>query len=222
MMSMRKLTKIQCSPKARWQSFQIFFRTLWTPLKQYQSTDIMDYAICPGCNDHWPANTAHLIYECPELARNVWNCIKSIMTEVKGRKFKLSKFAVLYYHRIDTYTDITVITAAKRAILRVIFDVAAGTRIHPKVAMACLRKELITTARTNIKKGKDVIIWMDIERATLWKWREMVDNRTYVTIDPDQDEVTPEPPEDPASNNLPLEQDILGSSSEDEDDMEFN
>ena len=84
-----------------------------------------------------------------------------------------SKFAVLYYHHVNEYTDITVITAAKRAILRVVYDVAAGTKIHPKVAMACLRKELITTARTNIKKEKDALTWMDIERVTKWKWKEM-------------------------------------------------
>ena len=112
----------------------------------------MDHALCPGCNDHWPSNTAHLIYECPQLARNVWNCVQSIMTEVKGRSFRISKFAVLYYHHVNEYTDITVITAAKRAILRVVYDVAAGTKIHPKVAMACLCKELITTARTNINQ----------------------------------------------------------------------
>ena len=53
---------------------QIFLRTLWTPLKTYYQTDILDHALCPGCSDHWPANTAHLIYECGGLARNVWNC----------------------------------------------------------------------------------------------------------------------------------------------------
>ena len=105
--------------------------------------------------DHWPANTAHLIYECPKLARNVWNCVQSIMTEVKGHKFKVSKFAALYYHRVEVYADITVITAAKRAILRVIYDVAAGTshKDTPEGRHG-LRKELITTARTNIKKEK--------------------------------------------------------------------
>ena len=218
MMSMRKLSKIHCSPKARWQSFQIFFRTLWTPQKLYFSTDIMDHALCPGCNDHWPANTAHLIYECPKLARNVWNCVQSIMTEVKGHSFKVSKFAALYYQHVNEYADITVITAAKRAILRVVYDVAAGTKIHPKVAMACLRKELITTARTNIKKEKDILTWMDIERVTKWKWKEMTDSRTYVTPDPDQDSVNQD--NQPPTHTAPAEPepDLLGSDSEEDED----
>ena len=217
MMSMRKLSKIHCSPKARWQSFQIFFRTLWTPLKLYFSTDIMDHALCPGCNDHWPANTAHLIYDCPKLAKNIWNCTQSIMTEVRGRKYKISKFAALYYHRIDSYTDITVITAAKRAILRVTHEVAAGTRIHPKVAMACLRKELITTAQTNIKKEKDTLTWMDIERVTKWKWKEMTDSRMYVIPDLDQDD-TPSQPTRPRDDDATQVPDILGSDSEEDEE----
>ena len=223
MMAMRKLSKIHCSPKARWQSFQIFYRTLWTPQKLYFSTDILDHALCPGCNDHWPANTAHLMYECPRLARNVWNCVQSIMTEVKGHKFKVSKFAALYYHRVEVYADITVITAAKRAILRVIYDVAAGTRIHPKVAMACLRKELITTARTNIKKEKDTLTWMDIERVTLWKWKEMSDNRLYIIPDPDEDEdtLTTRALRADQSNTITQEPDILGSDSEEDEEQFF-
>ena len=138
------------------------------------------------------------------------------MTEVRGRKFKISKFAALYYHRVESYTDITVITAAKRAILRVTYEVAAGTKIHPKVAMACLRKELITTAHTNIKKGKDTLTWMDIERVTKWKWKEMTDSRMYINPDPDQDDA-PEQPSISQDNDATQEQDILGSDSEDDE-----
>ena len=174
-------------------------------------------------NLKWHPILLNIIYECPKLARNVWNCIQSIMTEVKGHKFKVSKFAALYYHRVETYADITVITAAKRAILRVIYDVAAGTRIHPKVAMACLRKELITTARTNIKREKDTLTWMDIERVTLWKWKEMSDNRLYIIPDPDEEE-DGRADLAPRTNQLDThtqEPDILGSDSEEDEEQFF-
>ena len=95
-----------------------------------------------------------------------------------------------------------------------------GTKIHPKVAMACLRRELLTTARTNIKKGKDVLTWMDIERVTKWKWKEMTDSRNYIIPNPDQDndnQILTTPPNIAA----PQDPDILGSDSEEEIDNPF-
>ena len=95
--------------------------------------------------------------------------------------------------------------------------VAAGTRIHPKVAMACLRKELITTAQTNIKKEKDTLTWMDIERVTKWKWKEMTDSRMYVIPDLDQDD-TPSQPTRPRDDDATQVPDILGSDSEEDEE----
>ena len=184
MAAMRKLMKIHCSPRTRWQNLQIFLRTLWTPLKTYFQSDILDHALCPGCSDHWPANTAHLIYECSGLARNIWNCTQEILSEVKGKKFTISKFDALYFQHITSYTDLAVIAAAKRAILRVTNEVTASAPIHPKVAMACLRKEIVSTAQTNIKADRDTITWLSIERTTKWKWQQMVENRMYINPDP--------------------------------------
>ena len=183
MAAMKKLTKIHISPKARWQNLQIFLRTLWTPLKHYYKTDILDHALCPGCEDHWPANTSHLMYECDGLAKNVWNFTQDILTEVRGRRITISKFAALYFHHITSYTDFAVIAAAKRAILRVTYEVASNSAIHPKVAMACLRKEIVSTAQTNIKADRDTTTWMLIERTTKWKWQQMVENRVYIVPD---------------------------------------
>lgn len=177
--NMGKLMKIHCSPRTRWQNLQIFLRTVWTPMKQYLSTDHIDYGICPGCPDHWPANTLHLLFECSGLATNVWNFTRDIMETAMGKPFNLSKFQALYFQNITSLTDMTVIACAKRAILRVTHEVS-NSPVHPKVGLACLRKEIINTARTNIKANRDTISWTAIEEAVKEKWSELASNRHFI------------------------------------------
>ena len=158
---------------------QTFLRTLWTPLKFYYQTKDIENGLCPGCADHWPCNTAHLLYECTGLASNVWNFIHSILIDATGRTERLTKFQVLYLHRVQSLTEVTIIVAGNRAIMRTASKVAPP--IHPKVAMACLKKELLEVAHTNMKALRDHTTWMKISRLTREKWQEMVENRLYVT-----------------------------------------
>ena len=177
--NMGKLMKIHCSPRARWQNLQIFLRTVWTPMKQYLSTDNIEYGLCPGCSDHWPANSLHLLYECSGLAANIWNFTRDITSNALNKPFNLSKFQALYFQNITSLTEITIIACAKRAILRVTHEVSRASAIHPKVGIACLKKELINAARTNIKADRDAINWSAIEEAVKEKWSELASHRNF-------------------------------------------
>ena len=135
--SLKRLGKIHCSSKTRWQNIQIFLRTLWTPMKHFLKTDEITDGLCPGCGDHWPANTAHIIYECSGLASNVWNFVRNLMQQINDKPFKLHKMAVIYFHQITSYLEVGIIAAAKRAIIRVLYSVHHP--IHPKVSMHFLQ-----------------------------------------------------------------------------------
>ena len=180
--SLKRLSKIHCSTKTRWQNIQVFLRTIWTPMKQYFQTDILDDACCPGCADHWPANTAHLIYECSGLATNIWNFVCGLMQEVNNKPFRLSKWAVIYFHRITSYVEFGVIASAKRAIIRVVNSV--NYPIHPKVAMRFLVTEINGTADTNICALRDTSQWQQIKAVTQSMWSEMKSRRNFIQPSP--------------------------------------
>ena len=156
MLAIRRLHKTHGNTRARWLSMQAFLRTLWTPLKLYNSTGVLEDALCPGCEDHWPTNTAHLVYECNGLATNVWNFIQNIYS----------------------LTEVAIITAAKYAIHRVARTVRPP--IHPKVAMTFLQTEINGVANTNIQAIRDTTTWMELQRHTNWKMRMMKQMRNYI------------------------------------------
>ena len=151
-------------------------------MKQYFQTDILDDACCPGCADHWPANTAHLIYECSGLATNIWNFVCGLMQEVNNKPFRLSKWAVIYFHRITSYVEFGVIASAKRAIIRVVNSV--NYPIHPKVAMRFLVTEINGTADTNICALRDTSQWQQIKAVTQSMWSEMKSRRNFIQPSP--------------------------------------
>ena len=147
-LAIKRLHKTHGNSRAKWMSMQTFLRTLWTPLKLYNSTGVLDDALCPGCEDHWPTNTAHLLYECDGLATNVWNFVRDVLSTTLNRGYKLNRNNILYYHNITSNTEVALITAAKYAIVRVARTVKPP--IHPRVAMTFLNTEINGVANTNI------------------------------------------------------------------------
>ena len=178
MLAIRRLHKTHGNTRARWLSMQAFLRTLWTPLKLYNSTGVLEDALCPGCEDHWPTNTAHLVYECNGLATNVWNFIREILALTFNREYRLSRNDILYYQNIYSLTEVAIITAAKYAIHRVARTVRPP--IHPKVAMTFLQTEINGVANTNIQAIRDTTTWMELQRHTNWKMRMMKQMRNYI------------------------------------------
>ena len=177
-LSLKRLSKIHCSPRARWQNIQVFLRTVWTPLKKFNDTGILDDACCPGCPDHWPANTAHLLYECSGLATNVWNFVSDLLEHVSGKPFNISKFKALYFHHVTNLVEFAVMASAKRAIIRVIN--AVRFPIHPRVSMRFLVTEITGTANTNIHALRDTPIWLQIKEVVWHKWQEMKTSKNYI------------------------------------------
>ena len=177
-LAIRRLHKTHGNSRAKWLSMQAFLRTLWTPLKLYNSTGTLDDALCPGCEDHWPTNTAHLLYECGGLATNVWNFIRDILSSTLNRDYKLNRNNILYYQHITSYTEVALITAAKYAIVRVARTVRPP--IHPKVAMTFLNTEINGVANTNIHALRDTATWAEIQRAANWKMNHMRQVKSYV------------------------------------------
>ena len=176
-LSIRRLHKTHGNSRAKWMSMQAFLRTMWTPLKLYNSTGVLDDALCPGCEDHWPTNTAHLLYECDGLATNVWNFVRDILSTTLNRDYKLNRNNILYYQNISSHTEVALITAAKYAIVRVARTVKPP--IHPKVALTFLSTEINGVANTNIQALRDTATWMEIQRNANWKMNTMKRDRNF-------------------------------------------
>ena len=155
----------------------IFEDSLDTP-KKYNDTDILDDACCPGCPDHWPATTAHLLYECSGLATNIWNFVSDLLEHVSGKPFNISKFKAIYFHRVTNLVEFAVMASAKRAIIRVVNAVRAP--IHPRVSIRFLVTEIIGTANTNIHALRDTPHWLQIKEVVWHKWQDMKSSKNYI------------------------------------------
>jgi hypothetical protein len=73
--------KIYMSPRAKWNSRQIFFRTVWMPAKNRQASRDANTAECLNCFHH-TADTLHIFVHCP-VARRIWKKIEKIMKLLK-------------------------------------------------------------------------------------------------------------------------------------------
>ena len=176
-LAIKRLHKTHGNSRAKWMSMQTFLRTLWTPLKLYNSTGVLDDALCPGCEDHWPTNTAHLLYECDGLATNVWNFVRDVLSTTLNRDYKLNRNNILYYHNITSNTEVALITAAKYAIVRVARTVKPP--IHPRVAMTFLNTEINGVANTNIQALRDTATWAEIQRTANWRMNTMKQDKNF-------------------------------------------
>ena len=177
-LSLKRLSKIHCSSRTRWRNIQIFIRTVWTPMKQFHQTDILDDACCPGCADHWPANTAHMLYECSGLASNVWNFVRDLLGLVNNKPIRLTKMKALYFHQVTNLVDYAVIASAKRAILRAVHSVCYP--IHPKVGIRFLLTEIVCTADTNVRALRDTPQWFRVKEEATQMWKDMKREHNYI------------------------------------------
>ena len=151
-------------------------------MKQYYQTDILDDACCPGCADHWPANTAHLLYECSGLASNIWNFLRHLLEHVNNKPYHLDKLKALYFHNVTDLVEVGLIASAKRAILRVVHS--AQYPIHPKVGIRFLLTEITGTADTNLRAIRDTTQWNSIKENASQLWKDMRETHNYTLPNP--------------------------------------
>ena len=168
--SLRGVARVHVSPKARWLAIQIFYRQFYTPQKKYHSTDIIEDAVCPGCADHWPCNTRHIFYLCDGAAKTVWSFMNTMLTRALNKTVNISRNMALFHQHLTCDIMTATIMAAKHAIRRVTLKVKPP--IHSRVVLAFLKTQILSTANTYIRAGKDTKTWTLVARETCWLYQE--------------------------------------------------
>ena len=168
--ALKGVARVHVSPKARWLAIQIFYRQFYTPMKKYNSTEVIEDGEFPGCSDFWPCHTRHLFYHCSGVAKTVWEFTNMVLSRSLNKTVEITRNMALFHQDLSNDAIIATVMASKYAIRRIALKV--NPPIHARVAIAFLKTQLLSTANTYLRAGKDTNTWTAIARETTWLQQE--------------------------------------------------
>ena len=168
------INKHKFSPRARWNSVQIFFRTLWTPLKDFKSYGQDHMGYCQLCNA-WPADTRHIVFDCT-IAQKIWNCVMEILSKVFDKNISFNEHHILFHANIKDVLKSGVLIAAKSAIISM-HNKKILAPVHNKVTAAFLRTHLLLLCDTYIRNAPDDDGWLMLRKTV----HEKLDKNKRIT-----------------------------------------
>ena len=139
-------------------------------MKKYNSTEVIEDGECPGCSDFWPCHTRHLFYHCSGVAKTVWDFTNTMLGRALNKTVEITRNMALFHQNLSNDAIIATVMASKYAIRRIALKV--NPPIHARVVIAFLKTQLLSTANTYLRAGKDTNTWTAIARETTWLQQE--------------------------------------------------
>jgi hypothetical protein len=167
--SLDNISQIYISPRAKWNTIQIFMRTIWTPLKNAKSYG--HSSACLNC-PHWEADTLHIYTSCP-VARKVWSKIEKILkmlNKLDSRK-SLTPQQILFHKGITDHMMIGLIIAGKY-VLSLLMRKVASNPVHERVINSFTKSHLIQLCDVYVTQVKDIAIWMNLKSIVLYTFNQ--------------------------------------------------
>ena len=150
------INKHKFSPRARWNCIQIFFRTYWTPLKEFKSYGEDHMGYCQLCN-FWPTDTRHIMFDCT-IAQKIWNCVMEILSVVYDKNISFTEHHILFHINIKDNLKSGALIAAKSAITNMHHKKLLAP-VHDRVTAAFLRTQLLLLCDTYIRNSPEDDNW---------------------------------------------------------------
>jgi hypothetical protein len=162
--SLNNISKIYISPRAKWNTIQIFLRTIWTPAKDKSSFG--HSSKCLNCQ-HTEADTLHIFTVCA-VARRVWNRIEQIIKVLnKWSHYTLTCQQILFHKNISDHTVIGLLVAGKYVITSIMRKVSSNP-VHRRVIDAYIKASTLQLCDAYIALYKNMAIWLQLKSTILY------------------------------------------------------
>jgi hypothetical protein len=169
--SLNNISKIYISPRAKWNTIQIFLRTIWTPAKDKSSYG--HSSNCLNCR-HTHADTIHIFTSCT-VARRVWNRIEKIMKMLNKLKqhATLTRQQILFHKDVTDHAIIGLLVAGKYVITSLMRKVSSNP-VHRRVIDAYAKSNTIQLCDAYIALYKNTALWMELKSAILYVFNQEI------------------------------------------------
>jgi hypothetical protein len=168
--SLNDISKIYISPRAKWNTIQIFLRTIWTPVKDKSSYG--HSSNCLNCQ-HTQADTIHIFTVCT-VARRVWNRIEKIIKMLnKWTHLTLTCQQILFHKNITDHTMIGLLVAGKHVITSIMRKVSSNP-VHRRVIDAYVKASTLQLCDAYIALYKNTPTWMQLKSTILYVFNQEI------------------------------------------------
>jgi hypothetical protein len=157
------ISKVYITPRAKWNCIQIFFRTIWTLLKDNKSYSNTHSAECLNCFHH-TADTMHVYVQC-SVARKIWKNTKKIMKALRklNDNTTLTPQQILFHRSCTDHIIVGLLMASKYAITLVMPKVT-NKPINIRVVDTFLKSQILLLCETYIYLHKNTSMWIKLNK----------------------------------------------------------